>query len=91
MAMVSPAPGEDAGEIARLLLAIADKDVHHVQSTMDGPSGVAFIVPDWIAEEYVKQRFPAESQEEAPAPKRRGRPPKKQAQPEPSGVNGEEE
>ena len=52
MALVSPLP-KDKMEHLRLLLEIAD-DVNHVQTTMDGPTGLAFIVPDELAERYLK-------------------------------------
>jgi hypothetical protein len=89
-ALVSPSAGEEE-EVARMLLAHAGDDVHLVQSTMDGPNGLAFIVPDHIAQKYLDERYPVYDEgkapedeesnedsetEEKPAPvKRRGRPP----------------
>jgi len=80
MAMVVPAKGDEE-KVAKLLLGLAD-NVHDVQSTMDGPAGVAFVVPDYLAEKYDKASdqsddvLSAESDDEAesPAPKKRGRP-----------------
>lgn len=86
--------------VATLLLELADQ-VHHVQSSMDGPGGLMFIVPDELHDRYVALRYgtteesadEAPAEEVAPAPKRRGRPPKVKT-PEPTPVvsdDGEDE
>lgn len=75
-------PGRNQAKIvAELLLDLADNP-HDVATTMDGPDGLSFIVPDELYEKYEKAttKLPVEresSGEEQPAPKRRGRPPKK--------------
>jgi hypothetical protein len=48
---VSPPP-EDKVEHVRLLLELAD-DPTHVATTMDGPTGLAFIVPDELGTRYL--------------------------------------
>jgi hypothetical protein len=107
----------DRGEeelVAGLLLKHAD-DVNHVQTAMDGPTGLMFIVPDDLHDRYLAARYGAstltpeteaeveddsadeedveeEVEEVAPAPKRRGRPPKiKVVEPAPADDSGEEE
>jgi hypothetical protein len=75
MALVSPLP-KDKMEHLRLLLDLAD-DVNHVQTTMDGPTGLAFIVPDELAERYVAAlAVPAggDTEVEAPVKRKPGRP-----------------
>lgn len=52
MALISPDPAVKT-EHLKLLLGLAD-DVNHVQTTMDGPTGLAFVVPDYLAEQYEK-------------------------------------
>jgi hypothetical protein len=52
MAFISP-PVEDKIEHLRLLLGLAE-DPNHVQTTMDGPTGLAFYIPEYLAELYVK-------------------------------------
>lgn len=79
MAIVIPERGQEA-EVARKLLDLADHP-DQVQSSGDGPHGVAFYVPDELAEKYEadapeKVEEADSSEDEAPKPKRRGRPPK---------------
>lgn len=50
-ALVSPPP-DDKVEHVNLLLSLAD-DPTHVLTTMDGPTGLAFIVPDELATRYL--------------------------------------
>jgi len=52
MTLISPEPA-DKTEHVKLLLGLA-ADVNHVQTTMDGPTGLAFVVPEYLAELYVK-------------------------------------
>lgn len=52
MATVCPRP-EDIEAHARILLEEAGVDVHLVQTTMDGPTGLMFIVPDDLADRYL--------------------------------------
>lgn len=52
MASVSPRP-EDVEAHARILLEEAGDYPHLVQTTMDGPNGVMFIVPDDLADRYL--------------------------------------
>jgi len=52
MAIVSPLPHQ-VEEHARILLEEAGDYPHLVATTMDGPTGLAFIVPDDIAERYL--------------------------------------
>jgi hypothetical protein len=52
MAFVSPLPGDKLAHL-QLLLELAD-DPNDVQTTMDGPTGLAFYVPDELADRYLK-------------------------------------
>jgi hypothetical protein len=78
MAFISP-PVEDKIQHLRLLLGLAE-DPNHVQTTMDGPTGLAFHVPDYLAELYVKALELdagleiAEAREIAPVKRKPGRP-----------------
>jgi len=79
MAFISP-PVEDKIEHLQLLLGLAE-DPNHVQTTMDGPTGLAFHVPDYLAELYVKamelqagQTQSNDVEEKAPVKRKPGRP-----------------
>lgn len=78
MALISPPP-DDKTEHLRLLLGLAD-DVNHVQTTMDGPTGLAFVVPEYLAEQYEKalgfQAGGDEATRDAPVKRKPGRPKK---------------
>lgn len=84
MPLISPEPA-DKTEHVKLLLGLAD-EVHHVQTTMDGPTGLAFVVPEYLADLYEEAlgHLEAETQagedqgdpEEAPAKRKPGRPKK---------------
>lgn len=50
MATISPDPADKMRHL-ELLLGLAD-DVNHVQTTMDGPTGLAFVVPEYLAAQY---------------------------------------
>ena len=96
MAVIPILEDQTAGEVAEALLAIADAnpDVFSpadVQTQTD--NGLEFRVPDGMEElylEYLKtgevakadlnEEAPAEENDEAAAPKRRGRPPKIQTE-----------
>lgn len=52
MASISPRP-EDVEAHARILLEEAGDYPHLVQTTMDGPTGLMFIVPDDLADRYL--------------------------------------
>lgn len=86
MALIVPERGQGK-DVAKALLILAD-DPHHVQTTMDGPAGVSFVVPDYLHDLYVRMQQapgPEDVEDEVPAddadaetataPKRRGRPP----------------
>lgn len=77
----------EAADTAKVLLGLAN-DPREVRSTMDGTYGVAFTVPHWLADAYDEaMAIPVEDDEDdeppsepepaddAPKPKRRGRPP----------------
>lgn len=70
MALISP-DREDKTEHLRLLLGLAD-DVNHVQTTMDGPTGLAFVVPEYLAELYEKALAHKAKGDDAEAPVKRG-------------------
>lgn len=88
MVFISPEAGTPT-ENAKLLLALAE-DVNHVQTTMDGPNGVAFVVPEYLAKLYAEalvhmeaedaqageEEEPAEpeAEESEPAKRKPGRP-----------------
>jgi hypothetical protein len=89
-AMFSPPPGEEEG-YARTLLQAAGDQPWKIHSTMDGPTGLAFLVYDeLVAEKANRLLFPAEDPDEIldreqeafeqAVPKRRGRPPKKKSE-----------
>lgn len=50
-AFVVPPRGEEE-KYAQLLLELAGERVHEVQTTMDGPHGVAFHVPEALADAF---------------------------------------
>jgi hypothetical protein len=83
MAIVIPRRGE-AEKTAKLLLELADSQ-WDVKTTTEfgGDKGVAFVVPDDLHDRYLVAigHGKEEEAEEAPAPKRRGRPPRKAAAP----------
>lgn len=62
--IIVPPPGQ-LKETAKLLLSLAD---NHTDVMTDG-NGTEFRVPAYLAEKYTQTAY-------APAPKRRGRPPK---------------
>lgn len=76
MALVVPEKGKTR-EVARKLLDLATTP-GEVQTTADGPDGVSFVVPDDLYDRYMddEEKTPAATTDEgAPTPKRRGRPP----------------
>lgn len=76
MAVVTPPQGEDPGVVAAVLLDLAD-DPSDVKTTMDGPLGLAFIVPDELAEKWAGIEAKAKSvkaDEDQPAKRGPGRP-----------------
>lgn len=80
MPLISPAH-EDKTEHVKLLLGLAE-DVNDVQTTMDGPTGLAFVVPEYLHKLYLKalrlQAGEEEGTEEVsdsePAKRKPGRP-----------------
>jgi len=85
MALVDPGREDLAGH-AQLLLGLAE-DPNHVQTTSDGSNGIAFVVPDYLYELYlkalkVKQETGAEDAEDTddkvqtPVKRKPGRPKK---------------
>lgn len=76
MALVVPSRGK-AEEVAKLLLELADS-MWDVKTTTEfgGDLGVAFLIPDSLHDKYLEaiNQPQAGEDEEAPAPKRRGRP-----------------
>lgn len=76
--MISPEPGDDVPAWMAAMLAMA-LDPLHVQTTMDGPRGLAVVVPDELAERWLTRGATALAVEEKPTVKRGpGRPPKMQ-------------
>lgn len=82
MAVIVPGKGESR-EVAKQLLLLAD-DANQVATTMDGPDGVSFVVPDELYDKYLTDSVPAptsvgaladEDKKTEDQPKRRGRPP----------------
>jgi hypothetical protein len=79
MAVVIPRRGE-ATKTAQLLLELADSQ-WDVKTTTEygGDKGVAFVIPDDLHDRYLEATgHGKDDEEEAPAPKRRGRPRKTQ-------------
>jgi hypothetical protein len=76
MAFISPLPVDKIAHL-QLLLELAE-DVNDVQTTMDGPTGLAFNVPDELAERYLAAlKVPAgEDTGDAPVKRKPGRPKK---------------
>jgi hypothetical protein len=79
MALVTPPQGEDPGVVAAVLLDLAD-DPSDVRTTMDGPLGLAFVVPDPLAQKWTEIEVKAKNlkledeEEDHPAKRGPGRP-----------------